>query len=564
MKITINKFTLALIAIGSLVFGSSLFNGFVWDDEEQVLNNSLVHTITNLPSFFSGSTFNTGGVGGLGGMYYKPMMSIGFSSLYSLFGPNAFFFHLFQLILHIANANLIFVLFSPFFTAPLAFLLSLIFLVHPVNVEAVVYISALQDALYMFFGLVSLKLVRDRLKGWRSKVILGTILLSSFLSKETGLLFLPILLLYSWFFYKDKFKASLATSVLALTVYLTLRFLVAGVPLGHQGPSPILNAALDQRLLTLPKIAFFYISTFFFPKNLAIAQHWLVKTADWDNFFQPLLLTALFFTAVLGWIIFPAVRKKKIFTPTVFFFLWFAIGLSLHLQIFPLDMTVADRWFYLPMVGLLGIIGTILTAAMQRFPKSGKFLAGLGLAAAIIFSGRTIIRNSDWKDGLTLYGHDIAISKDAFDLENNYGVELFRAGNIAGAEIHFAKSTQIAPRWWTNWNNLGVIAERQNNASRAKEYYQKAIDNGGYYLAYENLANILLKEDPKKARQFCKESLAKLPLNPKLWLILTISDYKLGLKDEALFSARQAYLLSPSRETSSIYSLLASGQPLPL
>lgn len=99
----IGKNTLLLIAFGFLLYFNSLFNGFVWDDEELIVNNSQVHSLANLPAFLSGSTFNPGGASQLSGLYYKPLMTISFSALYTLFGPNPFFFHLFQLLLHIAN-----------------------------------------------------------------------------------------------------------------------------------------------------------------------------------------------------------------------------------------------------------------------------------------------------------------------------------------------------------------------------------------------------------------------------------------------------------------------------
>lgn len=562
---------LILVIIGFIVYFNSFFNGFVWDDEEQVLNNTLVHSITYMPQLFLGSTFNTGGSGELAGMYYKPMMSVAFAALYTVFGANSFFFHLFQVSLHIANSVMIFSLFALFFSVPLSFFLALIFLVHPINAETTVYVSALQDTLFMFFGLLALRKLRSLKWNHKTEVIVCLFLLFSLLSKETGLLFLPVLTGYSWLFLKKRFKFSLVALTLTLLVYLFLRVIVANVPFGHSGPSPILNAPLSERLLTLPKIAFYYLKTAVFPKDLAIAQHWLVKTPDWPNFYLPLIIDLLVAIAILSWLIFVWRKLPKIFPVTLFFSGWFGLGMFLHLQIFPLDMTVAERWFYFPFAGLLGILGTIL----MQIPVSKRLTTVLTALAAVLIlllSARTVVRNSNWQNGLTLYGHDIKISQNAFDLENNYGVELFRYGDLNDAAIHFKKSTELAPNWWTNWSNLGVIEERRNNIAAAKEDYKKAIANGGYYLAYENLANIYFKESPKKARDFIKTSLQRLPLNGRLWFLLAVSDYKLGqkdetkvsLSDEALLAARQAYILLPTQETYSLYQALQSGQQINL
>lgn len=563
MKIAISKYKLALILIGLIVFANSFFNGFVWDDEEQVLNNTLVHSVTNLPQLFLGSTFNTGGGGGLAGMYYKPMMSVAFASLYTVFGANSFFFHLFQVGLHIANSVMLFTLFGLFFSAPLAFFLALVFLVHPINVETAVYVSALQDTLFMFFGLLALQKLRSLKWSHKTEITVCLLLLFSLLSKETGLLFLPVIVGYAWFFLRKRFNFSLIASASSLAVYLFLRLVVANVPFGHFGPSPILNAPLSVRLLTMPKIAFYYLKTAVFPKDLAIAQHWLVKTADWPNFYLPLIIDLLVAAAILSWLIFIWRKLPKLLPAALFFSGWFAEGMFLHLQIFPLDMTVAERWFYFPFAGLLGILGTVLMQ-IPVSKKVTKVLTALAVVLILLLSARTIVRNSNWQNGLTLYGHDIKISQNAFDLENNYGVELFRAGDLTDAAIHFQRSTELAPNWWTNWSNLGAIEERRNNLTQAKKDYQKAIANGGYYLAYENLANIYFKENPREARDFCKKSLNALPLNSRLWFILSLSDYKLGKKDEALLAARQAYILSPTQETYTLYTTLEQGQPLNL
>jgi len=58
---------LTFIGLGLMVYGISLFNGFVWDDEEQVVNNAAIRSLANLPFFFTQSTFNSGGGAGMGG-----------------------------------------------------------------------------------------------------------------------------------------------------------------------------------------------------------------------------------------------------------------------------------------------------------------------------------------------------------------------------------------------------------------------------------------------------------------------------------------------------------------
>lgn len=572
---TYKQVVFTLATIGFLIYFNSFFNGFVWDDEEQVLNNVLVHSIFNIRTFFSSSTFNSGGGGGMSGLYYKPLMTTFFSLIYTIFGASSFFFHLFQVMLHMANSILVFLIFKHFFKkiSLLPFILSLIFLIHPLNSEAVVYISDLQDILFFFFGALALYLIIQKELDFKNIFLASTLLLCSLLSKETGAIFIALVGVYLSIYKRNELVKFLPISFMAVGIYSLLRFAVAGIYFNKHELSPITVMPLSERILNIPKIIFSYLKTFVYPKDLAINQHWVVRAINFPEFFLPLLVIIFFFAflAVLGVILLK--KDSKNFLIFLFFFCWFTLGLGVHLHLFPLDLTYSDRWFYSPMVGLLGMIGIgvskfkIQSSRQRRdSPKAAKLKVIFFCLICLIifgFSIRTIIRNTNWKDGLTLYSHDIKISKDSFDLENNLGVELYRAGKYDQAKVHFEASGRLAPHWWTNWNNLGVISEKEKNFQKAEEFYQKAIDNGQYYLAYENLAKLLLfHQDPTKASQFCQKALKRFPQNANLWLFLAIASYKVGEKDQALQAAKNSYQLSSNQENFYVYRQLSDNLPL--
>lgn len=499
------------------------------------------------------------------GLYYKPLMTTFFSLVYSIFGPNPFFFHLMQLSFHIASSILVFLIFKHFYKDKtwLSFTLAVIFLIHPINTEAVVYISDLQDILYFFFGILSLCLIIAKPLTFYRSLVISLLLLSSLLSKETGVVFIGIISLFILLYRrKDLLFYGFALGS-ALGIYSFLRFVVAGIFFNKHGLSPITVMNFGERLMSIPKIIMTYITNFVFPQNLAINQHWAVRSLTFQEFYLPLIIeiTLLVFATVLGFVLYR--KNRKTFLIYLFFFLWFAGSLGLHLQIFPLDLTVSDRWFYTPIVGFLGMIGVISSEVKIQKSSLKKFITLTTIIIIILLLIRTFIRNTNWRDGLRLYGHDIQVSQGSFDLENNYGVELFRAGKVDEAKVHFEKSTQLAPKWWTNWNNLGVMEERKGDYEKAGEYYKKAIDNGNYYLAYENYAGILLfHKDPKEAKEFIEESLKYLPYNSKLWFFLALSEYKLDNKQNALEAAKNAYQLSTNQQTYYIYSRLLQNQPL--
>ena len=106
---------LALVVIGLALYASCFTHPFVWDDEEQILANNSITSLSNIPEFFLGSTFNSGGSANLTGLYYKPILTTSYALLYSFFGTNPFGYHVFQVLLHISNALLLFYFLRNFF-----------------------------------------------------------------------------------------------------------------------------------------------------------------------------------------------------------------------------------------------------------------------------------------------------------------------------------------------------------------------------------------------------------------------------------------------------------------
>ncbi len=104
-------------------------------------------------------------------------------------------------------------------------------------------------------------------------------------------------------------------------------------------------------------------------------------------------------------------------------------------------MTIAERWLYFPMIGVFALVSYAIfqLANNIRGLWQKKLLFGIIILAVLTLAGRTIIRLSDWRNGLTLYSHDIKLSKNSYDAENNYGVELLRAGRLDEAKLHFKK-----------------------------------------------------------------------------------------------------------------------------
>ena len=173
-----------------------------------------------------------------------------------------------------------------------------------------------------------------------------------------------------------------------------------------------------------------------------------------------------------------------------------------------------------PIVSFVIVLWPLVAKLSSRWRSIIYAILGLVIIALSI---RAIKRNADWKNGLTLYGHDIQYSKNSYELENNYGVELFRNGQIDQAKAHFEKSIELVPDWPFPHNNLGATEENFGNLEKAEQEYKKAIECSDYYLAYENLARLFIKmEKLEEAEVFIKKSLLKLPQNINLQQMLLL------------------------------------------
>lgn len=560
--ITPKKAIIIIVIFGFSVYFNSLLNDFVFDDYGQILENLSVHSVGNIPNFFTGSTFYSGGNQSIGtGVYYKPIVTSVFSLIYAISKNHVFLYHLLQISLHITNAVIIFIFYRLFFKGILSLLLALVFLVHPLNVESVVYISAIQEPLFFIFGMSALLVLKLNFSNNKKIVFSSLLMLFSVLSKETGVLFLIITPTFYYLFNRKFISASFLSSLISFSIYIFLRIVVARNLLHQNAIIPIMAASFAERIINIPKIVLYYLNNFFFPKNLIVNQSWIIKSVDPKSFYIPLILDSVFLILIIFLFICVWKKSRENIGAYIFFSIWFILGLSLLLQVFPLDNTVADRWFYFPMVGLLGLIGLTIKVITKKVINI--YVVFIFIFIILAFTIRTFTRNFDWKNGLILLSHDIEYSKDSNLLENSLGVELFVAGKYDEAQEHFEKAVELFANS-NNLVNLGVSYAHNEQVEEAKKAYQQAIDLDQYYLAYQNMAGLMLKyDDPKNTANTINQYLKIFPYNSKLWYVLALAEYKQDNREAALTAAKQAYILAPNiQDHYVLYSRLSKNLPV--
>ncbi len=501
-----------LTVIAFLLYGHTLTYPFVFDDDLQIVKNEFVQ-FSDWLSIFSGSSFGSYGKTQAAGIYYKPLMTSAYAVLWKIGNGNSFAFHLFQLILGIANAFLVFKFISKWVIAPIALAAAAIFLIHPMNSEVLLYIADLQDTLYFFWGFLALYLTQKR----SSVFWVLLCLLASVFSKESGILFVFIVPIYTFLFQKDDFKKTVVIGSACLITYIFIRFYILEMTTLSYQMVPIANLNFFDRVLHFPKVYLHYLQTFFWPAKISLHQLWILKNYSVPDFLLPcLVIVVSFFLAALAFVKAHAPFRNYF----IFFLCVFLLNMGLHSNILiPLDATVADRWFYLGSFSLLGVV-TVLAHIFLNTKKSKFIFATAFLFLFSLLLARSYNRSLDWQSGLKLLSEAYETSPYDPAYADALGGEYYKNGNFEKAEFFFKRSAELEPNEWSAWNNLGTIEMRKGNVALAESFYLKSIQNDKYSGAVVNYARLLVKQQRwEDLKKFLPQALQNLPKSAELLAI---------------------------------------------
>ena len=419
----------------------------------------------------------------------------------------------------------------------------------------------------MFFGLLGLLFIKSGLTDKKVFIILPTLQLFSLISKETALLFIFIQAVYTSLFQRKYFVKQLLISMVVALIYFGWRYLNFGSITTHKFlvvvPNSPVASSFEERLINVPSVIFFYIKTFLFPKDLAVSQLWWNKTIELNNFYIPLIICFLALSILVSIGVYIYKIRPKDFKLYLLFCLWILSGIGLHSQIIPLDWTVAERWFYFTIIGFLGLTGVVLKGIEVRKENYKILIYSVGIAIIVILSTRTIIRNANWHDQLTLTDHDIKISKNSGDLELNYGIAFMEAGNYSDAIIHLTRASQLIPTGYTIWHSLGATYANAKNYDAAINNFNKAIEiNPNYLQPYADISRVyLLDLKALEAKQYLEnKALKKWPDEEYLWRLLGIANLILKENESALRAFEKAYFISPNEQNTYYYFQLKDGK----
>ncbi|RYF60283.1 MAG: hypothetical protein EOO27_06395 [Comamonadaceae bacterium] len=411
----------------AMCYFPGLSGGFVFDDEVNILQNSTLQ-LSSLSARQVSAAAMSGDAGPLG----RPIALISFAlNLYAT-GADPFFFKLTNLLIHLCNVVLVGLLgqtlasrFNRGYDGDhpsgacvwCGLLIAAFWGLHPLNLTSVLYVVQRMTSLSALFGLLALVyFVRWRAAQtdaaskrtqWRELLhvsLIFVLLTASVLSKESGLLFLPLLLWIEYTVFGFRLRGevvrlgpwSLRTLTSTLLALGTLAIVLFALP-PMLGPGAFANRdfTLTERALTESRVLFYYLRLLVLPRSSELSLYhddFQIST----GLFEP--ATTALSLAALAAISFVTIAWRKRFPILLFAWGWFLISHALESTVFPLEL-VHEHRNYFATIGFFVALVWALQRAKDRRRSVAYVLAGGYL---VLLAGVTLTRSLQWSNNVDL------------------------------------------------------------------------------------------------------------------------------------------------------------------
>jgi Flp pilus assembly protein TadD len=567
----LNKYRVVLICAALafvifIVFEPVLHSELIgFDDSTYVTRNPHTRAGLTLNSIAWAFSFKTG-------TYWHPLTWLSHMLDCQLFGLNPGMHHLTNLVLHIANVLLLFLVLKRM-TGSLgkSLFVALLFALHPINVDSVAWVAGRKNILStLFWMLVMLSYVSYTERPGLSRYVLVILFFVLGLLAKPMLVTLPFVLILLDYWPLERIRFASAVD-------------------GNNGKNSDTNISDDKRIsvprLLLEKIPFFalsvvsmflsylplqhrervisteavpmmlrienalvsyvsYIKNMFWPKDLAIFYPFPDSIPIWQTIVSLLLLV---FVTVLLICVF---RRKRYLTMG---WLWYVgtcvpiIGL-VQVGLWP---AMADRWMYVPLIGLFIIIswGAADIGAKLRYRRMALSASALIVLAALTVCTRLQLRH--WRNSVTVFSRALAVGGGSSSMHNNLGLALQLEGSVDEAIDHYHQALELDPNYAKAHNNLGNTLVLKGNPNEAISHYRLALEaNPDFAEAHYNLGNMLQSQgEYEEAISHLRRALQIKPDYAKAHNNLANILLSQGNIDGAIEHYRQALKIEPNNKT---------------
>jgi protein O-mannosyl-transferase len=561
--------TAIIIAATFLAYFPSLSGGFIWDDNDLYLTkNPIIKAPDGLLRFWNTTE----------PWDYYPLSNSSLWIEWRLWEMNPTGYHFTNLILHIAEALLIWIILRKL-AIPGGFLAAIIFALHPVNVESVAWIAQRKDMLAVLFFLLSIlwflrfvkpaprptfgrcplaaKQITDHCPpstahcppstahcppstvhffSWYCLSFLAFVL--AMLSKGSVAI-LPVLLLGIILWRRPLTKGDLLRILPFFAVAATLT--VVNVWFQRHGSDVAIRSAdFAERILGAGGVVWFYFYKAILPINLVfVYPQWHIQTGN--------LLWWLPLAAMLGVTVVFFLFRKSWSRPFWFAWAFFCVALvpvmgftDIYFMKYSL---VADHYQH---IAILGVI-TLLTACFSVWRShAGISTRRAADAVAVAAVGMLMLltwqQSEHYRDEITLYQATLEKNPACWMAQNNLGIALEIEGKPQLAIEHYRQALQLNPDFPDAQVNLGKVLFETGRLQESIEHYQQALAlDPTLAAAHNNLGAILIEAGrPQEAVDHYNQALKLKPDFPEVYNNLGNLMYGKGQMQEAIRHFRKA------------------------
>ena len=489
-------FCLILVVVTLLTYQPAWNGGFIWDDDEYVVNNELLTAPDGLRRIWFSLDSPS---------QYFPLVYTSFRIEHALWGLNPVGYHWVNLLLHIVNALLVLRVLMAL-KVPGAWLAGAIFALHPVQVESVAWITERKNVLMGFFFLLTLlawiAFVDERTKRpWRFYVLALILYVLSLSAKTTACTLPAALLLILWL----QKKPINAERILQIAPFFLLGLGMGLVAVWweryHQGTSlALVPLGPIERILVASHAVWFYLGKLIWPSSLTfIYPRWTIVAT------RPLEYAWLLAGAGLCAVIYFGRRRlgRGVEVAAVFFVTTLSPVLG-FIMLFTFCYTfVADHYQYLASIGPIALASAGVASLAATFKGSRKLILGTALCVIGALAVLTWRQSAMYGDIETLWrttllrnpGCWMAYNNlgNTLMAYNNLGNTLYEANRIPEAMDLFKQALRINPDNDAAYYNLGTALALTGRMSEAIAQYEQALRiRPNFAKAHNNLGNALL------------------------------------------------------------------------
>ena len=518
-----------VVGAAAMVYANTLGNGFVYDDGYYVVGNPAVtgHGLAQMARPLSNNVF-------------RPLTVGSWAGNWALGGPRPFGFHLVNVLLHAAVALLLYLVLRKLLEASaqatnIAFVAALLFAVHPIHTEAVAWITGRSELLAAGFLLAAWLLHL-----YEQPVGALVCFALALLAKESAVVFLPLVLAGDYARGQFKSWARYAGIAAVLAAYLGTFWLIEGGGFGEKALSwmdnPLAKLGPGLQIGNALRVAWKYLALQAYPATLSSDYSYnAIRLYASGKYLLPAVVAT---AAVLGLWVWTIWKKRSawILVGAIYLF-----GFSVTANVLvPTGTIMGERLAYLPSAGFC----LLLALLWARLESANRRLAVTLLGLVVLALGvRTLARNRDWKDNLTLYSADVRAVPDSARMHGLLGQEYLRRGelNLAAAELQ--RAIQIFPEYPQAIENYALAEARLGNDREAREFFEKGLaltrkDDSDYNPRAITLAAWLVQHgEDEQALKILNGVIADSPGEARAWANRAVIRYRrrewMGAREDA-------------------------------